>query len=409
MISPLNQKSLNNNEFDCIVIGAGVIGAAVARSLLLKNAAKSVVVLEKEPAPAMHTSGRNSGVVHAGFNLKPGSLKAKFCVDGNARLKEFCVEKSVPLMPVGTLVTATHTKELSVLELIYQRGKANGVPDIELIEKDELLRKEPNAMGIAALYAPSGAITSGREVTNALVEDAKALGAEFQFGQKVWGIAQKNNLYLVATNGGSYIAPVLFNCAGLYADEVAHMMGVGKNYTIVPFRGEYFKLKSAKKDLVRSMIYPVPDLNYPFLGVHWTKMITGDLMIGPSAAMAFGRESYSAFSIGWKDMLKMSTKQGFWRLFQSKDFRRLAREQIAMSFSREKFISEAQRLVKGAELGDFVPGKNGNRAQVVDKSGKMVDDILVEKHGLSIHVLNAVSPGFTCSLPFADYLVDTLL
>ncbi len=396
-------------RFDCIVVGAGVIGSAVARSLLLRKKAKSVAVIEKENEPAQHTSGRNSGVVHAGFNLKPGSLKAKFCVEGNVRMKEFCTKKNVPLEPVGTLVVALKDEEKSVLEEIHRRGVANGVPGVELIDAKRLQQLEPNAIGVAALHAPSGAITSGKYVTQALVEDAKQMGAQFFFGERVRAIEEVGPDYRVLAGSDAYVAPKLFNCAGLYADNVAHKMDVGLSYTIVPFRGEYFKLTSEKKNLVRSMIYPVPDLNYPFLGVHWTKMISGDLMIGPSATMAFGRESYKPTSIGWGDTLKMFSTANFWKMFASKDFRRMARQQMAMSFNRAMFIGEAQKLVRGAEVKDFLPGKNGNRSQVIDRNGKLVDDILIEKKGGSLHVLNAVSPGFTCSLPFADHLVDSLL
>lgn len=395
-------------KVDCIVIGAGVIGAAVSRSLLSRGKVKSLVVLEKEVAPALHTSGRNSGVVHSGFNLKPGSLKAKFCVEGNARMKTFCKEKGVAVDPVGTLVMAMEQKEMSVLEELLRRGETNGVHGLRIVDAAELRRLEPHALGVAALHSPMGAITSGKEVTRALVEDVKNLGGEFHFTHQVKDIRETSQGFVVKANGMGFEAPLLFNCAGLYADEVAHKMGVGLEYTIVPFRGEYFKIRSAKKDLVRSMIYPVPDLNYPFLGVHWTKMISGDLMIGPSATMAFGRESYHPLSIGWKDSFKMALKPNFWNMFRSSDFRRLAWGQIKMSFDRERFIAEAQRLVSGADASDFEPGKNGNRAQMVDRTGKLVDDIVVKQQGGSLHVLNAVSPGFTCSLPFADYLVDTL-
>ncbi|MCG3204434.1 MAG: L-2-hydroxyglutarate oxidase LhgO [Elusimicrobia bacterium] len=397
------------NTVDCIVVGAGVMGSAVARSLLLRKKVKSVAVLEKEAAPAQHTSGRNSGVVHAGFNLKPGSLKAKFCVEGNKRMREFCAQKKVPLESVGTWVVALEEKEKSVLEEIYKRGQANGVEGVRLVDGNEMRKHEPQTLGIAALHAPTGAITSGKQVTQALVEEVQSLGGIFFFGEKVQGIDEGSGGYTVSTSQGRHQAPLLFNCAGLYADEVAHKLDVGTQYTIVPFRGEYYKLTPEKSTLVNSMIYPVPDLNYPFLGVHWTKTITGELMIGPSATMAFGRESYKPLSVGWIDTLKMVTKENFWSMFKSKDFRRMAWSQIKMSLNHAEFIREAQKLVRGSEIRDFKPGKSGNRAQVVNETGKLVDDMLVEKKGTALHVLNAVSPGFTCALPFADHLVDTLL
>ncbi len=395
-------------RFDAIVIGAGVVGSAVANALLDKKRVGSVAVIEKEKEPALHTSGRNSGVIHSGFNLKPGSMKAKFCVQGNARMRAYCERKRVPMSMVGTVVVAQTDAEVSVLEEILKRGRENGTPDVKIVDKKGLGALEPNANGVAALHSPSGSITSGRKITHALVEDAVSKGVEFFFSHHGSRIEESDRGFRVRVGNEDFESTWLVNCGGLYADEIAHQLGVGLRYSIVPFRGEYYKLSSTKAGIVNSMIYPVPDLHYPFLGVHWTKTIDGDLIIGPNATIALGRESYSPTSIGWIDTLKMLSKSNFWNQFKSADFRKMAWGQIKISFSRDKFIAEARKLVPNVDPADFKKGKSGNRAQLVDVEGKLVDDMIVEKKGRSLHVLNAVSPGFTCSLPFADYLVDSL-
>ncbi len=393
-------------SFDAIIIGAGVLGSAAARALISKGKARSVAVLEKESAPAIHTSGRNSGVLHSGFNLKPGSLKARFCVEGNRRLTEFCQQKNISLEPVGTLVVAQNTSELPVLEELLRRGQANGVPHMEIISAARLKELEPNAVGIAALHSPSGAVVSGEVVTHAIVSDAQAQGCEFFFNHQVMHITSHGTGYRVETLAETFEGKLLINCAGLYADEIAHSMGVGLQYTIIPFRGQYYKIRSDKRNIVHSMVYPVPDLNFPFLGVHWTRTVTGDLKVGPNAMLAFGREAYTPWSINILETLKMVSRVNFWRLWKSPEFRRLLKSQFWISISRQRFIEEARKLVPNVLPEDFSPGKSGNRAQLVDRQGRLVEDMVIERQGNSLHVLNAVSPGFTCSLPFADHLVD---
>jgi L-2-hydroxyglutarate oxidase len=395
-------------EFDAIVIGAGVVEAAVANALLDKKMAKRVAVLEKEPEPAAHTSGRNSGVIHSGFNLKPGSLKAKFCVEGNARMRAFCEKKNIPMRTVGTVVVAQDEREVGILGEILKRGQANGTPDVKIVDAQGLKRLEPNAAGLAALHSPSGSITSGRKITNALVADAVSKGCEFFFVHRSSRIDESDRGFEIKAGSDVFRSKWLVNCGGLYADEIAHQLGVGLAYTIIPFRGEYYKLAAEKAGIVNSMIYPVPDLAYPFLGVHWTKTIDGDLIIGPNATIAMGRESYYPADIHWVDTFKMLVKPNFWNQFRSPNFRTMAWGQLKISLSRKNFINEARKLVPDVDPADFKKGKSGNRAQLVDKAGKLVDDMIVERKGRSLHVLNAVSPGFTCSLPFADYLVDQL-
>lgn len=394
------------HRFDAIVIGAGVLGSATGRALITKGKAKSVAILEKEAAPAAHTSGRNSGVLHSGFNLKPGSLKARFCVEGNRRMTEFCQQKNIPLKSVGTLVVAQTPAEIPVLEELLRRGQANGVPSLEIINEARLRELEPNAVGIAALHSPSGSVVSGETVTRALADDAQAKGCEFFFNQRVETINVTSTGYHVTTSSRSFECNLLINCAGLYADEIAHKMKVGLQYTIIPFRGQYYKICEDKREIVHSMIYPVPNLNFPFLGVHWTRTVTGDLKVGPNAMMALGREAYTPWSIHLWETLQMMSRINFWRLWKSPEVCQLLKSQFWISISRTRFVAEARKLVPNVRPEDFSPGKSGNRAQLVDKQGKLVEDMVIERQGNSLHVLNAVSPGFTCSLPFADHLVD---
>lgn len=370
----------------------------------MKNSRLKIAVLEKEPEPARHTSGRNSGVMHSGINPKPKTLKAQFCVEGNARLRAFNKEHNLPMEICGTLVVAQDDKEIPILEELMRRGNANGTPDLKIIDGNELRRREPHAKGIAALLSPSGGIASGKEVTKTLAKEAQAKGVQFLFDQRVVEGENRNGRIYLKTNKSAFTAGYLINCAGLYADEVAHLFGVGMDFSIVPFRGEYYKIRSEKNGLLNSMLYPVPDLRYPFLGVHWTKMVTGEVMIGPNAIMAFGRESYDLFKINIPESLKMISQAGFWKMFAKPEFRETARQQLMISMSKSRFIEEARKLVPDAKDEDFVVGKRGNRAQLVDKNGNLVDDLVVEKAPNQLHVLNAISPGFTCSLPFADYL-----
>lgn len=400
---------MNNVEktFDIVVVGAGVVGAALARELLDRGY-KRIAVIDKESVPAFHTSGRNSGVIHSGINPKPGSLKAKFCVDGNRRLKEFCRKNHLPMEECGTVVVASRQDEIASLEELLRRGQENGVPGLKIVDEKGLHQLEPNAVGIAALHAPSGAIASGKEVTSRLCTEATQKGAEFYFDQEILGIEPQGNRIRLRTRNIQFLCSLFFNCAGLHADQLAQKMGVGGEYRIIPFRGEYFRIRPEKRNLVRSMVYPVPDLRYPFLGVHWTKTVEGDLKIGPNAIIALGREAYTRWQINIKDVGGMIFSSHFWNMIKDDEFKKTARNQIAVSLSMNRFVREAQKLVPGVISSDFEPWKSGIRAQLVKKSGELVEDIVVEKKDNAIHVLNAVSPGFTCSLPFADYLASQI-
>lgn len=394
--------------FDYLIVGGGVTGCALARSLAGKRPKARIAVLDKEPGVAVHTSGRNSGVVHGGYNQKPGTLKARFCVEGNRRLKDYARSRGVPLAETGILVVARAQAERETLEELLRRGRENGVPGLRIVDGSELKRLEPNAVGVAALHAPSGASVDPSALVEALAEDARRVGVSFLLGRAVERVAESRGGFSIETPQGALRAARLVNCAGLHADRIAHQLGAGLPYTIVPFRGEFYYLDDARAGLIRSMVYSVPDIRYPFLGVHWTRTVHGRVKVGPNAVLALGREAYGSFQVQPGDALRMAADPRFWRMVKSAEFRRLAAENLRSSLSKTAFLRHAFTLVQGAKASEFRKGPSGIRAQLVDQAGGLVDDILVERKGASLHVLNAISPGLTCSLPFADHLAAEL-
>ncbi|MBI4345841.1 MAG: L-2-hydroxyglutarate oxidase [Elusimicrobia bacterium] len=399
---------MSEAEFDVAIVGGGVTGCALARALAHKRPHSKIALLEKEPKVAVHTSGRNSGVVHGGYNQKPGTLKARFCVEGNHRLKEYAAARGVPLAQTGILVVARSQAERSVLEELLRRGRENGVPGLRLVDGAELKRLEPNASGISALHAPSGASVDSAALVESFAEDAKAAGVTFYLGEGVRRIEEDGRGFRIRTARAALRARRLVNCAGLHADRIAHQLGAGLPYSIVPFRGEFYYIDPAKAGLIRSMIYSVPDIRYPFLGVHWTRTVHGKVKVGPNAVLALGREAYGTFQVHAGDTARMLLDGRFWRMVGGAEFRRLAAENLRSSLSKAAFLKQAFSLVQGAAASDFRKGPSGIRAQLVDRDGGLVDDLLVEKKGESLHVLNAISPGLTCALPFADHLARQL-
>src|SRR3989338_4932849 len=395
--------------YDAIIVGAGVIVCAVARALAEKQPRWKILVLEKERDVARHTSGRNSGVIHSGFNAAPGTLKARFCVEGNRRLREYCKKRGVAMQEVGTVVVALNDEDESVLAALLRRGRENGVPGIEIVPQARLRELEPHSAGRAALHSPTGSIVDGAGVARAYAEDATAAGVSFSFFHRVLGVESSGPGHRIRTDRDICESDHFVNCAGLYADRIAHTMGVAKDLTIYPFRGDYFRLVESKSHLVRSMIYPAPNVKYPFLGIHFTKKVTGEVLAGPNAVLAFGRESYRPLDIHLGDTVSMLSDARFWRIVAGPEFRALAVEQLKTTLFKRVFLDRARWLLPQLELGDIARAQSGNRAQLVNRAGNLVEDLVIEESGRSIPVLNAVSPGLTCSLPFADYVVEKLL
>ncbi|HEY9870835.1 MAG TPA: FAD-dependent oxidoreductase, partial [Candidatus Obscuribacterales bacterium] len=299
----------NMDTVDVVVIGGGVIGCAIARALLSAWPSLCLCLIEKEQEPARHQSGRNSGVVHVGYNQKPGTLKAKFVVEGSRRVREYCREKGVPCIEDGIIVVARNDAEVETVRELYRRGTENGAR-VDLIGPSDISRLEPHVKGNAALYAPEGASFASRGYVLALAQDAASLGAALLLGESVMALAEGGNHVIVTTDKRTLQTRLLINAAGLHADRFAHMLGCGRGYQIVPFKGEYYELVPDRRFLVRSHVYPAPDLNFPFLGVHFSRTVDGKIIVGPGALLAGGRECYGRFQVNARNLLSMTSFQG---------------------------------------------------------------------------------------------------
>ena len=393
-----------SRAFDVVVIGAGAIGACTA--LALARQGVEVLVVDKEDGPARHQSSRNSGVVHAGYNLMPGSLKAKHCVVGNRRLKAFCREHGVPLFEGGILIVASREEQHGVIEELKRRSDANGV-DARVVDAKEIREIEPHAEGVTAVHAPEGASFDSEAYVRQVVADAQGAGCRVQWGVAVRSLKENGRTVELGTSAGTISAAVTVNCAGLHADRVAG--AVSEDLRVIPFRGYYAELKPERRDLVRSHIYAAPDLTFPFLGVHISRQADGRVLVGPGAMLAFGREAYHLHHMNARDLAGTLGWPGFWRLFRQPKFRTLIRTEVHKSLSLRAIWRQARELVPALRPNDLLRSFAGNRAQLVTRGGELVNDILVRETERAVHVLNAVSPGLTASLPFGDDLARRVI
>jgi L-2-hydroxyglutarate oxidase LhgO len=387
------------------VVGGGIVGAAVARRLTQVRPEAQVTLLEKEDGLARHQTGRNSGVVHAGLYYTPGSLKATLCRKGVGMLKAFCAEKGLVYDECGKVLVALDGVEQQRLAAIYERAVANGVPGVRMVGPDELRDIEPHVRGVAGLHSPQTAIVDFAAVTRALADDAVAAGATVRTGHEVDGLQRRGDEVLVRFRHGAteaYDRVVL--CAGLHADRVAALVGDEPDPAIVPFRGEYHLLRPEARKLVRGLVYPVPDPRYPFLGVHVTPRVDGEVMIGPNAVLALAREGYRWGAVSGRDLAEALRWPGFWK-FARRHWRTGATEVVG-SLSRKAFVAAAQRYVPELTVADVVPGPSGVRAQALGRDGALVDDFRVNRVGRVLSVRNAPSPAATSSLAIAEHIVD---
>lgn len=391
-------------RFDTVVVGAGAVGASTAYHLAQEGL--RVVVVEKESGPAMHQSGRNSGVIHAGYNPKPGSKKAEFCVMGNRQLKAYCYDRGIPVREGGILIVARTETEMDTLTELERRGVANGI-DVRILNSDDIKEVEPHAEGIAALQALDGASLDARAYVQTLTSDATIDGATFLYDRKVDSIVEHSGKVVVRTNKGDIGAEVVVNAAGLYADRIAN--DLADDIRVVPFRGYYAELLPSKTDMINSHVYAAPDLNFPFLGVHLSKRTDGRVIVGPGAMLAFGREAYNLSSFKGGGLNRLLRWPGFYKMLGRPEFRSLIRSEVKKSLMVRSIGNEAMQLVPGLRHGDLIRSYAGNRAQLIDRDGNLVDDIVVRESERSVHVLNAVSPGLTCSLPFGRELADRVI
>ena len=362
------------------------------------------MVLEKEERPAGGQTGHNSGVIHSGIYYRPGSQKAQFCVDGVASLLRFCQENEIPYQQCGKVIVATSPAELPRLEALYQRGKANGVQGLEVIGPERLREIEPHAWGIQALYVPTTGIVDFTQVAGAYAAKVREQGGELLTSHRVARITSSSDGISLDTTGGPVTARNLVNCAGLYADSVARMMGAEPQVRIIPFRGEYYTLQPHARHLVRGLIYPVPDPGLPFLGVHFTRTVSGAVEAGPNAVLALAREGYRKRDVRLFEVLDSLTYPGFWRM--ARNHWRTGLAEVYRSLRKPVFLRDLQRLLPAITAADLAPGGAGVRAQAVGRDGAILDDFSLQATQNAIHVLNDPSPGATSSLAIGRHIAD---
>jgi len=387
--------------FDVIIGGAGIIGLATAYKILLSKPNVKLLVLEKENGVAQHQSGHNSGVIHSGIYYKPGSLKAKNCLNGYSQLLKFCKDENIGHEICGKVIVAVDEGELSRLNNIYERGIANGLDKIRFIGKDELKEFEPHAIGIKAIHVPYAGIVNYNKVAEKLNERISQSG-KVNFNEAVIDLRKDDKALKVVSSKETYDTKVFVNCCGLQSDEVASMTLKKNNLRIIPFRGEYYKLSDAKKYLVKNLIYPVPNPAFPFLGVHFTRMITGEIEAGPNAVLSFKKEGYGKTSFSLKDSLKTFSWPGFMKI--SVKYLHTGIGETYRSFSKSAFTKALQNLVPEIRKDDLVKGGAGVRAQAVSRDGKLIDDFVIEETENIVHVLNAPSPGATSCLSIGEHI-----
>jgi L-2-hydroxyglutarate oxidase len=379
-----------------IIVGGGIVGLATALKLAGRFPAAQVVVLEKEDDVARHQSGNNSGVLHAGLYYKPGSLKARLAVAGIQEMVAFCQENGVRHEICGKLVVAVDETELARLHNLLERGQKNGLQGLRLLDRPQMLEIEPHVAGIAAVHVPQEGIVDFIQVCRALVKKIEAAGGRVATRARVNKIQAQGGGWSVQTAAGDWEADYVVNCAGLHCDRVAVMAGEKRDVRIIPFRGEYFKIKPARQHLARHLIYPVPDPQFPFLGVHFTRLIGGGVEAGPNAVLAGAREGYHKTDINLLDLCDALSFSGLWR-FMSKH-KRMSWEEIKRSFSRKLFCRALQRLVPEIRVEDLEHGGAGVRAQAMSPEGELLQDFCLVRRPRALHVLNAPSPGATASL-----------
>ena len=392
-----------DREAELLIIGAGIVGLATALEATRRFPALQIVVVEKEQQVAAHQTGHNSGVIHSGLYYKTGSLKARNCVAGAASMKRFCQENGVPFDECGKLVVATTAEEVPRLEALHERGKANGVPGLRMMQPEEFREIEPHCAGLRALQVTSTGIVDYAAVAEKYAELIRNAGGEIVLGAKVTGLRGDGTGNIVETTAGTFRSRYVINCAGLYSDAVTRMAGVETNLEVVPFRGEYYDIRPERRHLVSNLIYPVPDPRFPFLGVHFTRRINGSVDAGPNAVLAFRREGYRGVSPDLNEAIEMLRFPGF-RKMAAKYWRKGLAEQYR-AWVKSAFTKELQKMVPELTESDLVQGGCGVRAQAIDAQGNLVDDFYFVHSGSMIHVCNVPSPAATASLEIGKEIV----
>ena len=385
--------------YNTIIIGAGLVGLATAYQLKLKNPHSKILILEKEAKVSQHQSGHNSGVIHSGIYYKPGSLKAKNCIEGYESIIQFAEKHGIKYDLCGKIIVATTPEELPLLDNIYKRGVENGLQNLEYLSKEEFQEIEPHCAGLRAIKVPQTGIIDYPGVAEKLKELFLNLGGEILFNQKVTGIIS-NTETIIQTENSEFKTEKVITCGGLYSDKLSKLTDPKNDFIIVPFRGEYYKLKEEKKELVKHLIYPVPDPNFPFLGVHFTRMVDGNVEAGPNAVLAFKREGYKFSDFNFSETLETFTYPGFWKI--AAKYGKTGMGEIHRSLSKTAFTKALQKLIPEIREEDLVPGGAGVRAQALRRDGSLIDDFDILQKGNVIHVRNAPSPAATSCLSIGE-------
>ena len=397
---------MTEKSFDILLIGGGIIGTATALSLQ-NNPKLKILLIEAEKELAHHQSGNNSGVIHSGLYYKPGSLKAKNCSEGRELLYDFCEMHKIPFQRCGKVVVACNESELNALDELHKRGVANGLTGINKLGAEEIKSHEPHSNGIAGLFVPQTGIVDYKKVTNKYAQLFLDGGGSIETNCEFLSFKNTSDGLLVLTNKGEFKTKFLVNCGGLYCDRIAKLCGVNPGLQIVPFRGEYYKLKKEKEYLVNNLIYPVPDPRFPFLGVHFTRMMKGGVEAGPNAVLAFKREGYRKKDISFGDISKMLSYSGFWKM--ASKYYKMGFEEFYRSFNKKAFVKALQKLVPEIQGNDIEPCDTGVRAQALAPDGKLIDDFRIVETERMVHVLNAPSPAATASISIGRKIAEMVI
>ncbi|PKB69370.1 MAG: hydroxyglutarate oxidase [SAR202 cluster bacterium Io17-Chloro-G5] len=393
---------MESNQYDIAIIGGGILGLSTAMQLMERAPNWRVAVIEKEAQLAMHQTGHNSGVMHSGIYYRPGSHKAQFCVSGLNNMVKFCDENEIEYQQCGKVIVALNESELGRLQDLFERGTANGVPDLEIVGPERLKEIEPHTVGMRALWAPHTGIVDFTKVAAAFANKFQQAGGDIFTGAAVKKITNLTGSVALETTKGTLQAKHLINCAGLYADKVATMTGEKLGVKIIPFRGEYYTLRPESHHLVSGLIYPVPDPQFPFLGVHFTRNIKGHVEAGPNAVMALRREGYRKRDFSLGESMANLAYPGFWKM--AAKYWKIGMGEVYRSFNKRVFLHDLQRLIPEIRNSDLDSGGSGVRAQAVARDGSLLDDFSIIQERDAIHVLNAPSPGATSSLAIGDHI-----
>ncbi|WP_100076836.1 L-2-hydroxyglutarate oxidase [Chryseobacterium camelliae] len=393
-------------NYDIIIVGAGLVGLSTAYKAKLKNPGYKILILEKENDVSLHQSGHNSGVIHSGIYYKPGSLKAKNCIEGYNSIINFATEYGIRYDLCGKIVVATSQEEVPLLDNIYKRGVENGLQDLKYLSREEFREIEPHCEGIKAIKVPQTGIIDYPGIAKKIKELFEELGGEIKFNNKVTNIVNRGLEIIVETNNSEYKTKKLISCAGLYSDKITRMTNKENDVIIIPFRGEYYKINDEKKHLVKHLIYPVPDPNFPFLGVHFTRMIDGNIEAGPNAVLAFKKEGYKLFDFNFNETMQTLMWPGFRKIVAK--YGKTGLGEVHRSLSKAAFTKALQKLLPEIQEHDLVAGGAGVRAQACDRNGALIDDFDIVKNGNIIHVRNAPSPAATSCLSIGNKISELI-